>query len=265
MGRQRSVGQTMRQLSCRLWFVFGVCALAPVHAGDVLIASGHPNYPPFSWQRGEQTVGVGVELTEIIFSDLGIDVDFPARGNWKRVQSDAANGTIDVIVGIYKTLDQTQYLAYPDQPYLDDISVVWVRKGREFTFDKWGDLLGKRGTAMLGESYGKDFDDFIARHLQMDRVSTPLQNLKKLDAGRSDYYPFSLYGGTLQLIRYGFEDRIQHLPNAISKQGVYLAISKKSIYVSYLPKITEAIHKRGVDGTIDELVLKYLQLAAEEQ
>lgn len=265
MGRQRSVGQTMRQLSCRLCFVFGVSALAPTQAGEVLIASGHPNYPPFSWQRGEQIVGVGVELTEMIFNDLGIEVIFPVRGNWKRVQNGAAKGGIDLIVGIDKTWERTQYLAYPEQPYLDDMSVVWVRKGREFTFDKWGDLIGKRGTALLGESYGKDFDDFIARHLQMDWVSTPLQNLKKLEAGRSDYYPFSLYGGTLQLKRYGFEDRIRYLPNVIAKQGVYIAVSKKSIYAKYLPEISAAIQQRGVDGTIDRLVLKYLQLAAEEQ
>lgn len=265
MGRQGSVGQSMRQLFTAVCLIFGAATIARAEAGEPLIASGHPDYPPFSWQRGEQIVGIGVELTEMIFSDLGIEVIFPARGNWKRVQNGAANGNIDVIVGIYKTLDMAQYLAYPEQPYLEDMSVVWVRKGREFTFDKWGDLIGKRGTAMLGESYGKDFDDFIARHLQMDRVSTPLQNLRKLDAGRSDYYPFSLYGGTLQLKRYGFEDRIQHLPNVIAKQGVYMAISKKSKYISHLPEISAAIQQRGVDGTIDRLVLKYLQLAAEEQ
>jgi polar amino acid transport system substrate-binding protein len=265
MGKQGSVGQTMRQLLCWLFFMFAASALAQVQAGEVLIASGHPNYPPFSWQRGEQIVGIGVELTEMIFSDVGIAVTFPARGNLKRVQNDAANGSIDVIVGIYKTLDRTQYLSYPDQPYLDDISVAWVRKDRAFTFDKWGDLIGKRGTALLGESYGKDFDDFIARYLQMDWVSMPLQNLKKLDAGRSDYYPFSLYGGTLQLKRYGFEDRIEYLPNAISKQGVYIAVSKKSIYTNRLDDISRAIQKRGADGTIDRLVRKYLQLAAEEQ
>nr|WP_298143439.1 transporter substrate-binding domain-containing protein [uncultured Pseudomonas sp.] len=265
MSRQRSVGQSTLKLLCRLYFLFGVIALAPVQAGEVLIASGHPNYPPFSWQHGEQITGVGVELTEMIFNDLGIEVVFPVRGNWKRVQNGAASGNIDVIVGIYKTLDRTQYLAYPERSYLDDISVVWVRKGRAFTFDKWGDLIGKRGTAMLGESYGKDFDDFIVRYLQMDWVSTPLQNLKKLDNGRSDYYPFSLYGGTLQLKRYGFDDRIQPLPNAISKQGVYIAVSKKSMYIKYLDKINAAVQQFEADGTIDRLTYKYLQLAAEER
>jgi polar amino acid transport system substrate-binding protein len=181
------------------------------------------------------------------------------------VQNGAQNGNIDVIVGIYHTYDRAQYLAYPNLPYIEDVNVVWVLKGREFPFEEWGDLVGKRGTAMLGESYGEEFDHFINERLNIERVSTPLQNLKKLAALRSDYYPFSLHGGKIQVRQFGFGERVHHLPHSISKEGVYIAISKKSRYARHLQQLTAAIRQYSTDGTIERLETKYLDLAADER
>lgn len=243
--------------------LMGVALVAPAQAQQLVKISGHPDWPPFSWQSGDKMVGIGAELAEIVCKDLGLTAQVAPAGNWKRVQSDAADGTLDMIAGIYVTDERKGYLDYPPTPFTDDLNVVWVVKSRAFPFNSWNDLIGKRGTAMLGDSYGEKFDQFMKDKLTVDRVSTPDLNFKKLVAGRADFYPFSLYGGQIQAKQLGFDDKVESLPNPLSKEGAYLAISKKSPIVKYLPQIDADIKKRVADGTVDKLVKKYVALAAQ--
>jgi polar amino acid transport system substrate-binding protein len=245
----------LRALACGA--ALALCAAAPAGAKDVVKITGHPNWPPFSFQHGQQIEGIGAELAAIVLKDLGFEVESTPNGNWKRVQAQAEAGAVDVIVAAYKTPERTVYLAYTDTPYMEDVNVLWVAKGRAFPFARWEDLVGKHGTAMLGESYGERFDRFIRDKLQMEWVSTPEQSLQKLALGRADYYPFSLYGGKIQIRELGFAGRVEHLSLPISTESIYLGVSKKSKLARYLPQIDAAIARRRADGTVERLVRKY--------
>jgi polar amino acid transport system substrate-binding protein len=234
-------------------------------AQTLVHATGHPNWPPFSWQQGDKIVGIGAELTELVFKDLGLAVSITARGNWKRAQSQVEHGQADVIVAAYLTAERNKVMAYPAQPYMDDANVLWVARGKAFPFRQWSDLIGKTGTAMLGESYGEAFDRYIKEKLQMEWVSSPAQSLGKLELGRVDYYPFSLYGGQIQVRQLGFEGKIEHLPVVLSTEGTYIAISRRSRFIKYLPQIEASIARFRADGTIDRLVKKYIDLASRPQ
>ena len=229
----------------------------PALAAEPVKLTGHPNWPPFSSQRGDRIVGIGADLAEIVFRDAGLTVVSVPSGNWKRAQAQVAAGVIDVLVAAYRTTERTRTLAYPATPYMQDINVIWVPEGKQFPFRRWEDLVGKHGTAMLGESYGQQFDDYIKKNLQMEWVSTPEQSLHKLALGRVDYYPFSLHGGQIQLRQYGYEGRIAHLPMPISTEDIYIAISKKSKYLKYLPQLEAAIAARRADGTVERLIRKH--------
>lgn len=234
-------------------------------AQAVVRATGHPNWPPFSWQQGDNIIGIGVELTELVFKDLGLAVSSTARGNWKRAQAQVAHGDADVLVAAYRTSERDKVMAYPAQPFMDDANVLWVAKGKAFPFHRWSDLIGKKGTAMLGESYGEAFDRYIKDKLQVEWVNSPAQSFGKLELGRADYYPFSLYGGQIQVRQFGFEGRIEHLPEVLSTEGTYIAISRKSRFIKYLPQIEASISRMRADGTIDRLVKKYVDLASRPQ
>ncbi|MES2126400.1 MAG: transporter substrate-binding domain-containing protein [Pseudomonadota bacterium] len=227
-------------------------------------ATGHPGWPPYSWQHEDTIVGVGAELAQRILAELGITVRFRPSGNWKRAQAEVQAGNVDLLVAAYRTDERRRTLLFPATPFAADDNVLWVAKGREFAFDKWEDLVGKRGTAMLGESYGQAFDTYIARHLQVERVSTALQNLQKLALGRADYYPFSLHGGQIQVNQLGFTGKIEHLPTVVSSEGVYLAISNKSALAPYLPRIEAVLARMRADGTLEQLMHKYVALAAAQ-
>ena len=236
----------------------GLIAISlPASAAEPVKLTGHPNWPPFSWQDGDKIVGIGPELAEIVFNDVGLTVLSASSGNWKRAQAQVEFGAVDVLVAAYRTKERSLYMAYPKTAYMEDVNVLWVERGKEFPFREWADLKTKKGTAMLGESYGQGFDDYIKKHLQIDWVSTPRLSLQKLAMGRADYYPFSLHGGMIQIRQMGLGNRITYLEKPISAESIYITISKKSKFIGYLPRIEAAIKVRLADGTVDRLIRKH--------
>jgi len=240
-----------------------LCA-SHARAEGTAIISGHPGWPPYTWQQGNTLTGIGVELAETVLRDIGATGKVVAIGNWARVQAETSAGNVDIVASIYATDDRRRTMLFPSPAYVEDTNVVWVGKGREFPFREWKDLVGKQGTAMRGESYGEDFDRFIRDHLTIDRVDKPEANLAKLVLGRADYYPFSVHGGRVQIRKYGYEGRIVQLPEVLSREGVYLAVSKKSKLAQRLPQIEEALRRRIADGTVSRLEQKYIALAAQQ-
>lgn len=243
-------------------FALALLALtAGASAAEPAVVSGHPGWPPFSWQEQDRMVGAGTALVESVLDELKIAYVTRPSGNWKRVQAEARAGEVDVIVAAYRTDERETYLVYAEPAYAEDANVIWVKKGRAFAFDGWDDLIGKRGTVMLGESYGQRFDTFLEQELTIGWVNSPIQNLAKLDLERADYYPFSLFGGQIQIAQLGYRDRIEALPTPISTEGVYLVVSKQSPLTARLPEIQAAIERRRSDGTVDRLVREYVERA----
>ncbi|MGZ3184056.1 MAG: substrate-binding periplasmic protein [Telluria sp.] len=237
---------------------------APAQDRLSVVATGHPNWPPFSWERDGVITGVGADVARLVLKEIGVDVTFRAIGNWKRAQAEAEAGKVDLITACYQTDARRAYLQFPAPPYTDDANVLWVAKGRGFPFKSWDDLVGRTGTAMLGDSYGQKFDTFLETRGKVVRVNTPLQNLQKLVVGHADYYPFSLYGGQIQVSQLGFERQIEHLPGVISTEGVYLCIAKKSKLAPLLPRIEAVLARLRADGTVDQLVRKHITEASRK-
>lgn len=248
-----------------LMFVILMTCTGIAYSGDVLISSGNQSYPPSSWQEAEAIVGVAAELTQMIFAELGIKTESKYVGPWKRVQKEAVDGTIDVITTIYKNKEREEYLDYPQTPYMDDPNVIWVWKGKTFPFEKKEDLIGKKGLAVLGDSYGEEFDKFIAEKLTIERASELLMNLKKLQAERGDYMPYGLHSGIIAAKQYGYDGKLEYLPKPLLSEGMYIAISKKSKFRKYLPELEKGIRKYKADGTIDRLIRKHIDLYVKTQ
>jgi polar amino acid transport system substrate-binding protein len=96
-------------------------------------------------------------------------------------------------------------------------------------------------------------------------VNTPQQNLQKLVMGRAEFYPFSRYGGQIQVTQLGFDGQVEQLPGVISTEGVYLGISRKSPLVAQLPKIESIIARMRQDGTLEQIVRKHVAAAAAQR
>lgn len=250
------------KISMARWIV-GAWAATQLFAGsanasDVLIVSGHPNYPPITWEENGTIVGAGAEMAKTIFTELQVPFEIRPSGPWKRVQFSGKDGTIDVIIAIYKNPEREQYLDYA-APFMKDPNAIFVWKGKTFPFHTWNDLIGKRGTTNLGESYEEKFDKFAENYLIIERVHDTVQNFKKLESNRADYFLFGLYPGLASAAINGYDGKIEVLPNYVVTADFYMAFSKRSKYAHLVPRVNTIIERLRSEGAIDKWIAKYLK------
>ena len=237
--------------------IFAVTALSGCGLNkNTLVASGHPEWAPIMSQSGDKIVGVGPELVEKIFNQLGIKAESNFTGSWDVVQAKARTGEVDVLAAAYKTNERETYMDY-SAAYVKDPIAVFVNKENKFSYAKWDDLINKKGVATIGDSYGQEFDDYIASKLNVARVETVKQAFDMLAENQADYFLYALYSGNSEIKKQNFANKIEALPEYASTEDFYITISKKSPYVKYLAQVNEFIEKYKADGTIDALVKKY--------
>ena len=140
-------------------------------AGQTLTVSGHPEYPPVMWKQDNKIIGVGPELLELAMKPLGIAVKCPYKGGWSTVQNDLKIGSLDALVGVYMTEERKAYMEF-SAPFMKAPVVIFVAKGKASSFEKWDDLIGRKGGSTAGDSFGKAFDAFINSKLDVRRFVT---------------------------------------------------------------------------------------------
>jgi len=219
-----------------------------------VIITGDIDYPPSSWAEGDTLAGVAIDILKLAFTELCVPVRVIHKGPWKRAQAALKYGEADIIASVYRTPERQSYATYTETPYMVEQNLIWVMKDKRFPFDSWRDLQGKTGGLILGNSYGTQWDPLFQRKLTVERVHSMHSNLKKLSSGRIDYIPYALYPGTIFIRRYGYQDTVECLPTPMNSEGLYIAFSRKSKFLRYLPAIDEAIARYKADGTIDRLI-----------
>jgi polar amino acid transport system substrate-binding protein len=221
-----------------------------------IVASGHPEWPPIMFRSGNTIDGAGPALVKKIFADLGVPIEVPFTGTWDEVQAKARNGEVDVLVAAYKTTERLGYMVYSD-PYTTDPVAIFVARGKAFPFDSWNVLIPKKGIAMVGDSYGQEFDDFAAKNLALTRVTTSGEAFDLVSSGKADYLLYSLYAGDDYLKKTGGASQFESLPKFVDEENFYITISKKSPYVTYLNLLNQQLAKYKADGTIAALINQY--------
>ncbi len=218
-----------------------------------LIASGHPEWPPIMYRQDDKIIGAGPEIFVNIFKELGVEAVFRYEGKWDEVQNKAKAGSVDVLVAAYKTPERETYMDY-SIPYTVDPVVLVVKKGKPFPYEKWEDLVGKRGVVMTGDSYGADFDKFIKDKLTVVSVKTPNEASLMLDKETADYFVYALYSAEAYIFNNKLSDRLEIVSKPVATENFYLTISKKSAYVNLMPKINKLLKKYIADRTIAKTI-----------
>lgn len=220
------------------------------------IASGHPQWPPIMYQDDNSIVGVGPEITDRIFKELGVRIISKYEGPWDVVQGKARSGEVDVLVAAYKTAEREGYMDY-SIPYTVDPVVLVVKKGAAFPYAKWDDLVAKKGVVTNGDSYGQEFDDFIKDKLTVQAVGTAEEAFDKIINGEADYFVYALYSANDYIFKNKLSGQVEIMPTYVSTENFYLTISKKSPLVKYLPQVNALLEKYKNDGTIDRIIQEY--------
>jgi polar amino acid transport system substrate-binding protein len=225
-------------------------------ACPTLVITGHSAYPPVAWAAHGSIVGAAPDLVTSIALRLGVkkvvSKDF---GSWEKAQEAAKSGAADVIFGIYKNDERTAYLNYIAPPFMVDPVAVVVRKGEAFPYGKWDDLKGKKGVTNAGESYGSEFDAFMAKNLTVWRAQGVDKAFEALLNKQADYLIIGLYPGKNEARLRGIASKVEFLPKELLSSDMYIAFSKQSkCYASLSAGFTTGIQGAVERGRVKQLL-----------
>lgn len=235
----------------------------------ILTVSGNAEYPPLTWQDKKdptRMTGFAIELLELALKDLEIQVEGRYVGPWARAQANVRTGQVDMLAGAYMTEERKTYMDYILPPFIMDPTVIFVKKGDTLKFDSWEDLIGLRGGAPIGNSFGEKFDQYEKAYLTIERVPRIGQAFDKLLTGRNRYVIYGLYPGLAEAELSGRRELLSHLPNSVISEGLYFTISRKSAcntpqFREHLARKVREFVSRKVP---EQLMEKYLRLWKEQ-
>jgi ABC-type amino acid transport substrate-binding protein len=167
-------------------------------------------------------------------------------------------GDIDILVSTYANKDVEEVVDVIKPGYLLDPVVVYMRKGTGSHINRWDDLIGKRGVKTVHFLFNSDFEDYINRYLYVHSKGD-LANVVELVSSRKVDY---IIGSRLQLehgVKYaGLQNSLELLQNISHPDEVHMGYSKTSSCRMYLPYLRKRLLDLKEDGTIDEIVARYL-------
>jgi polar amino acid transport system substrate-binding protein len=238
-------------------------------AGRVLVVTGNAEYPPLTWQDKKdpgRMTGFAIELLELALKDQDIKVVGKYVGPWARAQANVKGGAVDMLAGAYITEERQAYMDYIQPPFIMDPTVVFVKKGDDLKFETWDDLIGLKGGAPIGNSYGEKFDQFAKEHLDIERVPLVDQAFDKLLSGRNRYVVYGLYPGLAEAEVTDRRERLDYLQNSVISEGLYFTISKKSRWNT--PQLRDLLARKVKEFSRqklpERLMEKYLKLWKEQ-
>ncbi len=220
----------------------GSCCV-PSIAEEIVVYSGDSFQPQIYLVNGKPA-GYVAALFERISRDTGDTYRFTLLP-WKRAVSESAAG-LGGISNFSWTPERARSFDYSD-PVFVNRSYLLVKKGHAFPFASLNDLRGKRIGALLGSSYGDEFDRAAENKLFIvDYDSNEVLRLKKLLIGRFDAAIVELDTFNLMVNSdpelAANKDEFTFLPKSLIDDKLYLAFPKSMHMLPALKRFNLALN-----------------------
>ena len=221
----------------------------PAMAAEPVRYCDYPVYPPVSWSDGRQVRGLAPTVVRELFRRLGYETEIVVLGNWKRCLLDAAEGRVDVVLA-YDSDQRDLGMRFSMEPVMREEVAVFVNRQRPLHLEGLDDLASYRGGLLFGESYGQAFDRFVARHQNIEWVSSSRQNFGKLIRGRIDFVVQERRTGELFVENLPGAQDIVALPRALSVDYLRVAVSRRSPLSARMADIDRELRRMADAGEI---------------
>jgi len=228
---------------------------------EILRVGGANSWRPVSYINNQtlEADGIANDVVRMIGTKLGIPVTINLDFPWKRMLHNLTVGDLDINSALYWNKNRAEVYRYTAPYFVNEIR-VFVRKGMEFSFDRFEDLIGRTGGVPAGGSFGEKFDSFAQDHqLKLIGIETEKQGIGMLLLGRTDYYLKDYLDGMTYIKNHGLENDIVALAHPISTELVYFALSRQSPCVYLVPRINKIINQVKQDGTLNAIIDKYIK------
>jgi polar amino acid transport system substrate-binding protein len=236
-----------------LVFLLGLLPWGAFAQVGPLVYSTNPQYPPYDWAVGDEAfAGASVALLTLV---LPPEVKTKALVvPWKRAQDMAKDGAIDLLLSLRITPERSTYLEFTTHRAFPNPIVVFVRKESGMTLKSWDDLKGHWGGVSAGDTFGAGFDEYWKSSLQVEEAPSMVENFRKLDRGRIDWFVTGLYLGKAYLATHRLDHEIVALEPPISTGDIYLGFSKASPWKSLIPQVSRRLEELDKNGELVKLL-----------
>ena len=219
--------------------------------------SSPPNAAPFSLHQQGTISGLCAELVTR-FSKANLLIPNPVLVPWKRSFVLASQGQLDLICGLYKNQQRQKIVDYSVAFAEEEVS-LFVVSASASKYQQWSDLIGLRGAATVGDSWGTKFDRYIADNLSVMSVVTLHQGMKMLNAGRLDYVIATHYQGLQTLAAVNLHNNIKPHPVRLVQEKLYFAFSKSSPHKGLLIHLNNWLEQTDTRQFIQRYLAGYEQ------
>ena len=237
-------------IALALAMMMALCTLTAL-ADDTIIVATNPEYPPFEYVEGDETVGYDIDLWKAIAEKIGVAYEIEAMDFDAVISAVAANPNTIGISGISIT-DERKLTVNFSEGYINAGLVVIVKA--DSGFETADQLKGKLIGVQLGTT-----SDFAAEEITgMENVAqykTFLNAVMDLQGNKLDAVIIDKPVG--QAILASLND-----PNLVivdmGLQADWYGIEVNKNNPELLAAIDKAIMELTADGTIDAIIAKYI-------
>lgn len=203
----------------------------PKSSCSALTATGNSEYPPFLWRDATHVRalhGVNRIIVDELSQRINIPIELMHVGPWSRAQTEVRNGRVDLMAGAFYTNERADYMDYFTPVMLHTSSVVWQHKEKPFRFERKEDLETKWGVTVINNSFGQAFDQYAHYNLNLLAVASLSQALQMLASNRVDYVLYEKNPASAYVNKLGLIDVLIPVQPYVSREGLYLTLSKLS-------------------------------------
>lgn len=178
---------------------------------------------------------------------------------WKRAVYLAREGQVDGVIAIAYSKEREKDFLFNEEPILVGDRVFFHLKDFDFSWNNISDLkdipIGGTFEYYYGDAFAKAEEE---GDIQVDRVNTDLQNLKKLLAGRINLFPITKEIGQyiIKVDLPEYSDEIIYNTKPLISTSFYIVLSKKlKTSADIMESFNSGFTKLKQNGRYDELLV----------
>ena len=221
----------------------------------IIVGANHA--PPYRIIENGERTGLYVEIFEEIAERLGWEVHY-REAPFRRVLRMVQQGEVDVMLGPLETEERSELIEFV-APAFPPERRLFFYLNKEHRIERYADLYGRAIGVLEGASYFPRFDD------DEDLLKEPAPRYENLmlmlQKGRVEVVIAPELVGLYAVEKLGLDVEVS--PFFVPGERSYIAVAKNSPVIQYADDIRAALKLIEMEGIHEDLVLKYLDRAAE--
>ena len=220
-------------------------------AGGVLVMATNAEFPPYEYNDGGEIVGIDAEIAKAIAGELGMELEIEDIA-FDSIIPEITSGKADMgLAGMTVTEDRKQSVDFSDT-YAKASQKVIVKEDSEIASPD--DLAGKIVGVQLGTTGDIYVSDLEADGTTVERYNKGFEAVQALSQGKIDAV---VIDGEPAKTFVAQTEGLKILEESFTDEEYAIAVKKGN--TELLDKINGALKTLKENGTLDEIVAKYIK------